>query len=116
MKRKEYIISFGILPRIVNDEEFEIVKNFFELLTEHFEEVYYTLPPDGMPGRVKSYEEKLLELMENLRIQKIDRQERNYLFIEEDKENSLEAILGDDQRFRDFAKLRLNYLEHTFIR
>ncbi len=115
MKRGEYKVNLGILPSIVSDKEFEIVKRFFELLTEHFEKVYYILPHKGLPSRVKGYEEKLLELMENLGIQKIETNERviNHLFIEDDKENSLEAILGDDQRFRDFAKIRLNYLEHA---
>ncbi len=113
MDREKYIISFGILPSIRTEEEFNIVADFFRLLKENFKEVYYTLPREGMPKRLKLYEDKLYRLMEDLGIQEHHGVSRNNLFIEEDDENSLEGIFGDDIRFIRFGILRLKYLENA---
>ncbi len=111
MEKEKYIIHFGILPNIRNEEEFNIVEDFFKLMKEKFKKVYYTLPKDGISNRLKNYEQELLKLMEDLEIPKSNEYTKNHIFIEEDKENSLETILGDDPRFKNFAKLLLEYIE-----
>ena len=104
---RRYVVNLGILPKISDEKQVQIVLNFFELLKDYYDEVCYFIPKEDTLKRIGG--EYLLEKLENMGIKRVETSEKNYLFKEEG-EDALEFMFGDDPRFIEFAKLRLDYL------
>ena len=102
------IVNLGILPKVFNDKDYDIVIDFFRMLKEKFGEVYYTETKDGVPIRLGEYRDKFLEDIKEIGYIKTEQREQTRLFMEEG-EGSIEEYVGNDERFKAFAKLRLNY-------